>query len=116
MIAAIDLNSDPTVTEKLKNIARYQSDDPQMQKVKEDLKAAQPPIAVRYSLLKYTLCCKDAMGHTYWSPFLQASLERQVIQFVHKALGYQSNDKCNVQLAHTSYCKHLGRKVSNFML
>jgi hypothetical protein len=38
------------VTEKLKNIARYHSDDPQIQKIKEDLKAAQPPTADRYSL------------------------------------------------------------------
>jgi hypothetical protein len=61
----------------------------------------------------YIRCCKV---HTYWSPFLHVSRELQVIQFVHKALGHQSNDKCNVQLAHTFYCNHLGRKVSNFML
>jgi hypothetical protein len=45
LIAVIDLNSDPTLTEKLKNIARYHNDDPQMQKIKGDLKAAQPPTA-----------------------------------------------------------------------
>ena len=45
MISAIDVNSDPTVKEKLKNTARYHSNDLQTQKIKDDLKAAQPTTA-----------------------------------------------------------------------
>jgi len=56
MIAAIYLNSDPVLRVKLKYIARYHSDYPQVQRVKDDLKAAQPPPANRYNLIKYVLC------------------------------------------------------------
>jgi hypothetical protein len=38
------------VTEKLKNIASYHSDDPHIQELKEDMNAAQPTAADRYSL------------------------------------------------------------------
>ena len=96
----------------MKNIARYHGDDPQMQNIKYDLQAAQRTTADRYNLLKYVLCCNDDKGQPYWSPFLHAGLVCKVIQFVHNALGHQRNDKCNVQLPHTFYCKHLGRKVS----
>jgi hypothetical protein len=64
VIAVIDLNSDTTVTEKLKNIAKFHNDNPQMQKFKGDLKAVQPPTADRYNLLKYVLCCNDYTGHS----------------------------------------------------
>ena len=97
MIASINLNSDSTVTKDLKNIARYHSDDPQMQNLKDEFKAAQPPTGDRNNLLNYVLCCKNEKRHPYFSPFLHASLEGQVSQFVHKALGHRSNGKCNVQ-------------------
>ena len=52
MISAIDVNSDPTVKEKLKNTARYHSNDLQTQKIKDDLKVAQSKTADGYKLLK----------------------------------------------------------------
>ena len=63
MIAAINLNSDSTVTKDLKNIARYHSDDPQMQNLKDEFKAAQPPTGDRNNLLNYVLCCKNEKRH-----------------------------------------------------
>ena len=62
-IAAINLNSDSTVTKGLKNIARYHSDDPQMQNLKDEFKAAQPPTGDRNNLLNYVLCCKNEKRH-----------------------------------------------------
>jgi hypothetical protein len=47
MIAAIDLNLDPTVKEKLKNLARYQREDRHVQKI-DDLEAAQLSTADKY--------------------------------------------------------------------
>ena len=52
MISAIDVNPDPTLKEKLKNTARYHSNYLQTQKIKDDLKAAQPTTADGYKLLK----------------------------------------------------------------
>jgi hypothetical protein len=48
MIAATDLNLDPTVKEKLKNVARYQREDPHVQKIKGDLETAQLSTADKY--------------------------------------------------------------------
>jgi hypothetical protein len=114
-IAAIDLNLDPTMKETLKNLARYQKEDPVVQKIKVDLEVAQLSTADKYKLINDVLHCKGDQGYPYWRPFLPASLERQVIQFVHKTVGHQGTEKCIAHLAHTFYCKNLGRKVRKFI-
>ena len=59
MIAAVNLNSDSTVTKDLKNIARFTA----MQNLKDEFQAAQPPTGDRNNLLNYVLCCKNEKRH-----------------------------------------------------
>jgi hypothetical protein len=114
-VGKINLDIDQTVKKELGNLAKHQSSDPLLAKIRESLEEDPSSSNEKYMLRDDILYCKDSKMHPYWRVVLPKNLEYKVIEFVHALLGHQGTDKCMYEISLSFYLKNLGRKVRKFV-
>jgi hypothetical protein len=114
-VGKINLGVDLTVKKELGSLAKHQSSDQLLVKIREQLERDPSAYTGRYMLRNDVLYCKDDRMHPYWRTMLPINLEYRVIKYVHTMLGHQGTDKCMYQISHSFYLKNLGRKVRKWV-
>jgi transposase InsO family protein len=111
LVSAIKLNLDSDLKKELGDLAKHQSGDPKIQKIKQKLATALPSVQNKYMLKDDVLYCIDNRSYPFWRIYLPSSLENKVISCVHRSSGHQGTDRCMHDIALTFYVRSLGRKV-----
>jgi hypothetical protein len=114
-VSTINLNLDPHLKKELKDLAKYQLEDPRIKKIRQSLEASTFARTDKFMLKDQVLYHKNDRSHPYWRPVLPKNLEYRVISYAHMLLGHQGTDKCMYHLSHSFYIKNLGRKVRKYV-
>jgi hypothetical protein len=115
MVAAVNLDIDPSVKRYLKDLSNYQAGHKKIQGLVQAVKRNGVNPGEKFLVKDDVLFIKDGLNYPYWRPILPAKLEIPIITFVHTSLGHLGTEKCSLQLANTFYVKSLGRKVRKFI-
>ena len=115
ILHAINLNIDPGLTHKLKDLAAHQAADKRLAGITERLNKYPTQVSPKYRFSNGIFYGMDQKNLPFWRPMLPSTLDNLVIKYVHTTLGHLGVDKCMDQIALSFHIKNLGRKIRKFI-